>query len=185
MLVGWFRRVAIDSTAKKKINRPKNAQVLPPVPPRQKGTSPAPSVKTPQRPTFAKLAKESFEGHMLSSVCHMPNARPDSRQTMAPGTRAQTAAIASIKTDTKYQYAGRGKDRVGMAASVKLELRLHDKLGALRELGKHLGIAERHEIAGKDGGPIDMRPVRERLMERLEEIARRRAATSNGPQPTA
>ena len=43
--------------------------------------------------------------------------------------------------------------------------------------------SDRHEVqrGGKDGGPIDIRPVRERLIEELDQIAAHRAATIAPP----
>ncbi len=64
-------------------------------------------------------------------------------------TREQMSVIAEISSET---------DRVGELSTTKLKLKTYDKLGALRDLGKHLGLfVERHEHTGKDGGPIETR----------------------------
>lgn len=77
-------------------------------------------------------------------------------------TRERAAAVQSVKAETTHFDREDGTRET----KIKLELKTHDKLGALREIGKHLGIAERHEHTGKDGGPIETRVVRLPLRER-------------------
>lgn len=64
----------------------------------------------------------------------------------------EAAAVASIKAETTHYT----RDDGNTETKIKLEIKAHDKLGALREIGKHLGVAERHEVTGADGGPIDV-----------------------------
>lgn len=51
-----------------------------------------------------------------------------------------------------------------------LRVKTHDKLKALELLGRHLGMfTDKLEVAGKDGGPIDIKSLTD---EELERIAR-------------
>lgn len=48
-----------------------------------------------------------------------------------------------------------------------IRVKLHDKLGALEKLGKHLGMfVDKHEVTGKDGGPIQHDVVTREAIER-------------------
>jgi phage terminase small subunit len=70
-------------------------------------------------------------------------------------TRDQAAALQEVTVD---EYTdGRGED----ARNVKrVKFKLADKRAALVDLGKHLKLfVERHELTGKDGGPIATRHV--------------------------
>ena len=53
------------------------------------------------------------------------------------------------------------KDKLAAISEIKqakdgsISFKLHDKRGALDSIGKHLGMfTDRHEVTGKDGGPI-------------------------------
>lgn len=62
-------------------------------------------------------------------------------------TREQMAAVAEV-SETATQFGG------------TVRVKLHDKLTALGKLGQHFGLfAERHEITGRDGGPIETADV--------------------------
>lgn len=55
-----------------------------------------------------------------------------------------------------------------------IKIKLHDKRGALVDMGKHLGLfREQVELTGKDGGPIETKDVSPR-----EELARRVAGVA-------
>ncbi len=74
-----------------------------------------------------------------------------------------TAAISEIVQDVYMD--GKGEDAEPVK---KTKFKLHDKLGALNLLGKHLKMfIERHEHSGPDGGPIEYAGIRERLASRL------------------
>lgn len=77
-------------------------------------------------------------------------------------TREQMAVISAIESDV---------DEDG--APTKLKIKLHDKLAALREIGKHLGIAERLEHSGPNGGPIQHEDVGDLSDEELKARAAR------------
>lgn len=81
---------------------------------------------------------------------------------------------------------GAAKAAVAEVALTKdgLKLKMHDKVGALTQIGRHLGMfTDKTEMTGKDGGPVEHRVVdappnetREQWMERkrreMEEAAR-------------
>lgn len=71
-------------------------------------------------------------------------------------TADQAAAVASVKAETTRIISDDGK----VETKIKLELKTHDKLAALREIGKHLGIAEKHEHTGAEGEPIQVTVTR-------------------------
>lgn len=57
---------------------------------------------------------------------------------------------------------------VGKTAGGHLRIKLHDKVGALEKLGKHLGMfREKVEVAGANGGPIKVDLPPNELMRRL------------------
>ncbi len=62
-------------------------------------------------------------------------------------TEEQAAAVASVKAETTRTTAQDGR----VETRIKLELKTHDKLGALREMGKHLGVAEHHTVDVRGG----------------------------------
>lgn len=67
-----------------------------------------------------------------------------------------------------------------------LSIKLHDKRGALVDLGRHLGLfKERVELTGKDGKPIETQDVsaRDILADRIAGIAARNGATSDTGKP--
>lgn len=65
-------------------------------------------------------------------------------------TRAQAAALS--ETIVEDFTEGRGEDA---RAVRRVKIKLHDKLTALVNLGKHLGLfIDRHELTGKNGGPL-------------------------------
>lgn len=66
--------------------------------------------------------------------------------------RDQAAALSEITVDDFIE--GRGEDA---RAVRRVKFKLHDKRGALVDLGRHLGLfPERHQITGADGGPIEV-----------------------------
>lgn len=71
-------------------------------------------------------------------------------------SEAEAAAIGQIKAETTTFRRIDGT----VETQVKLEIKTHDKLGALREIGKHLGIAERHEHSGPGGEPMEVEVTR-------------------------
>lgn len=59
----------------------------------------------------------------------------------------EAAAVSSVKAETMHYDREDGTHEM----KIKLELKTHDKLGALKEIGKHLGIKERVEHSGQIG----------------------------------
>lgn len=58
-----------------------------------------------------------------------------------------------------------------------LKIKFAPKMAALAEIGRHLGIAQRHEVTGKNGGPIQTEELsaRELLTSRISSLASRLA----------
>lgn len=89
----------------------------------------------------------------------------------------QRAAVQSVKAETTRHTFDDGT----VETKIKLELKTHDKLGALREIGKHLGIAQRHEHSGPGGKPIEVAGMSDDdLVSRASDLARRLAGVKNG-----
>lgn len=86
-------------------------------------------------------------------------------------TREQAAALTEVTVDDYKD--GRGAD----AREVRrVKFKLADKRAALVDLGRHLGLfVEKHEVTGKDGGPIQTEDVsaRDILAGRVAGIASR------------
>lgn len=68
-------------------------------------------------------------------------------------TREQAAALAEVTVEDFRD--GRGEDARDVR---RVKFKLSDKRAALVDIGKHLGMfAERHELTGRNGGPIETR----------------------------
>ena len=120
---------------------------------------------------------------------------------------AEIAKIAFADMETYVQWGPKGvtlKDSEELpegASEVVLEVsetttkdggtvrfKLHDKKGALDSLAKHLGIlVEKHEVTGKDGGPIqtDMKVILDALADpktrdALDALSRRLESQPSG-----
>jgi phage terminase small subunit len=66
-------------------------------------------------------------------------------------TDDQAAALASVESFEEFEGVGDSRCKSGDVRKIKM----WDKMRALIELSKHLGLApERHEVTGRDGGPI-------------------------------
>lgn len=72
------------------------------------------------------------------------------------------ADIPNLPEPVRRAIVGWGWDKKG-----NFTLKLSNKLGALVEIGRHLGIAQRLEHTGKDGGPIETRRVEDLTDEQL------------------
>lgn len=57
-------------------------------------------------------------------------------------TEDQAAAVQSVKAETTHHMDRNGDTET----TIKLELKAHDKLGALREIGRHLGIKDNLDL---------------------------------------
>lgn len=87
----------------------------------------------------------------------------DGRVALAPGAPPNAMkAIQSIKRKTRIETRGKGEDAVEVR-HYDVELRLWDKPGSLKLMGKHAGVKacyDRLEVSGPDGGPIPITEVR-------------------------
>lgn len=85
-------------------------------------------------------------------------------------TRDQAAALSEVVTEDFV--IGRGDDARDVR---RVKVKLHDKLGALEKLGKHLGmfITTKHELSGPNGAPIrhDVRDVSQMSDAELQALA--------------
>ncbi|WP_411914157.1 terminase small subunit [Bosea thiooxidans] len=70
-------------------------------------------------------------------------------------TDEQKAALAEVTVEDFKE--GRGEDARDVR---RIKFKLHDKLGALEKLGKHLGMfKDKVELTGKDGKDLPVTPV--------------------------
>jgi phage terminase small subunit len=106
---------------------------------------------------------------------------------------ATAASVASVEVVTRtlpgesqedlegQSHGGALKRNRGAAVEYVHKLRFWDKNSALDKIAKHLGMfIERHELTGKDGGPIEYADARERL---AHIIAREAAAGNEAESP--
>ncbi len=84
-----------------------------------------------------------------------------------------------IKMKDSKDVDGRAVSEVHLTDKGTLKFKLHDKIKALQEIGKHLGIPERHEHTGKDGGSIAIEKVMEDMTDE-QQIAILKAISYNG-----
>lgn len=79
-------------------------------------------------------------------------------------TRAQTAALSEVTVDTYMDGHGEEAREVK-----KVKFKLHDKKGALVDLGKFLGMfKDKVELSGPGGGPVEVTKI-ERVIVRVKE----------------
>lgn len=80
------------------------------------------------------------------------------------------AHAATVKSLTVESYMEGSGDDAREVKRVKIEL--HDKRGPLRDLAQHYSLlTEKHELTGKDGGPIETAPVELSELELARRIA--------------
>lgn len=77
-------------------------------------------------------------------------------------------AIQSIKRKTRVHY---DKDQNIVGKTYDVELRLWDKPGSLKLMGKHAGVKaffDRVEVSGPNGGPIPVEAVKSVIVDPKE-----------------
>lgn len=100
----------------------------------------------------------------------------DQRAVMEWGPSGVKLRDSKSLTDDQAAMVAEVSESV-TAAGRTLKLKTHDKVGALKLLGEHLGMfKQRVELTGKDGGPIQSREAPPDLSsltdEELEQLAR-------------
>lgn len=102
-----------------------------------------------QAKVLEELAKIGFS-NMLDYVTVGSNGDP--YVDLSALNRDTAAAIAEVTVEDFKD--GRGEDARDVR---RVKFKLHDKKGALVDIGKHLGMfREKIELTGKDGGPIEV-----------------------------
>lgn len=101
-------------------------------------------------------------------------------------TSEQAAAISAVKSETTIFTHQDGTTQT----KIKLALKTYDKVNALREMGKHLGIAEHVRLSGEIGGVLrvpsldgenaDWGATAKRQQERLGRISATNSGGKNG-----
>lgn len=119
-----------------------------------------------QRSVQRNLAQRSArtqlsQDQVVQEVALLSHSRIDHYQvsqsgdvTLAPG--APEGAMAAIQS-IKRRYTTRVEPRTGATiTTVDVELKLWDKPGALKMVGRHVGLfPDRVELTGKNGGPVE------------------------------
>lgn len=96
-------------------------------------------------------------------------------------TREQAAALVEVTVEDFKD--GRGEEARDVR---RVKFKLADKRAALVDMGKHLGMfVEKHEIAGKNGGPIQTEEVsaRDEINRRIAGLATRAGADGDTVKP--
>lgn len=110
-----------------------------------------------QRASRTKMTQDSVlhEMSLLSHSCLEHYIITDDGQvTLAPGApQGAMAAIQSIKKKTRVRT---DRETHEVTKEYDVEIRLWDKPGTLKLMGRHTGLfPDRVEHTGKDGGPIE------------------------------
>lgn len=97
----------------------------------------------------------------------------DQRRVMSWGPRGVRLRPSVELSDEEAAVVAEVSETV-TAAGGTLKLKTHDKVGALKLLGEHLGLfRQKVELTGKDGGPVATRSERDLTDEELAaELAR-------------
>ena len=95
----------------------------------------------------------------------------DARDVMLWGPSGVKLLDSKTLTDDQAAQVAEVAERVS-EAGVSLKLKTHDKVGALKLLGEHLGMfRQRVELTGKEGGPIQQTQVTpEQLAEAVRNV---------------
>lgn len=79
----------------------------------------------------------------------------DQRQVMAWGPGGVKLRDSAELTADEAAAVAEVSETVGATGGGSLKLKTHDKVGALKLLGEHLGMfRQKVEVTGKDGGPV-------------------------------
>lgn len=126
-----------------------------------------------QARVLEELAKIGFS-NMLDYVTVGSNGDP--YVDLSALNRDTAAAIAEVTVEDFKD--GRGEDARDVR---RVKFKLHDKKGALVDIGKHLGMfREKIELTGKDGGPIEVSDMTDTEKARRVAFALAHAANAGG-----
>ena len=98
----------------------------------------------------------------------------DQRQVMKWGPGGVKLRDSSELTADEAAAVAEVSETIGATGGGSLKLKTHDKVGALKLLGEHLGMfRQKLEVTGKDGGPVETKSNRDLSDEELAaELAR-------------
>ena len=100
------------------------------------------------------LARSNVENYVISD---------EGQVVLAEGAPPNAmAAVQSIKKKTRVETRRNGTEVIE-TRYYDVELKLWDKVGSLKLMGKHAGVkacSDRMEVTGPDGGPIPVQQVR-------------------------
>lgn len=104
-----------------------------------------------------------------------------------PRTRAFNE-VTLVDSDTIDHDAAAAIAELSQGKDGSLKIKMHNKVAALQEIGKHLGVAQRLEHSGPDGGPIptqaalpDLSCLTQDERDALRAVAERLAGGPGGP----
>lgn len=131
---------------------------------------------------LTELARIGF-GDIRSVVAWRANTAETGREDEdgVPETRAFNE-VELIGSDIIDHDAAAAIAEISQTKDGALKVKMHNKVAALQEMGRHLGVAQRTEVSGPDGKPIEVAAVTD--MDRAKAlaslIARTKTAATGG-----
>jgi phage terminase small subunit len=108
---------------------------------------------------LTELARIGF-GDIRSVVAWRANTAETGKEDEdgVPETRAfnEVELIGSAEID---HDAAAAVAEISQSKDGALKVKMHNKVAALQEIGRHLGIAQKHEHSGAEGGPIQVTDI--------------------------
>lgn len=98
---------------------------------------------------FRKIGFQNMEDYIKDDG----NGRPQFKLLGEIG-RDKLAVVTEITVDTRKEFEGRGEDREHVANVERVRFKLADKVNALTQLGKHLGMFPKESSGGDDDPDI-------------------------------
>lgn len=94
---------------------------------------------------FAKIGFANMDDYLVDDG----NGRPQFR-LMGEIGRDKLAVVTEVTVDVRKEFEGRGEDREQVATIDRIRFKLADKVNALTQLGKHLGMFPKESRADED-----------------------------------